>query len=109
MSTYRIKEIWIEAEQWADGGWLPEDCNSDVILTFENGEKWVASFFTNRNIKTLTEKNKASGECLGGTYLWASNMILVDELSRVRIVVVVNDLIEEGEFEDAFDKVEIET
>ncbi len=31
--------IWIEAEEWADDDWHPVDDNTDVIVTFENGEK----------------------------------------------------------------------
>ncbi|MEK7857336.1 MAG: hypothetical protein AAB288_14695 [Acidobacteriota bacterium] len=105
MKKPQIKDIWIEAEQWAEGEWNLEDDNSDVIVTIENGEKWVASFFTYRNIQTLREKNKASGECMSGAYFWASDMILMDELSRARIEAVVNDLREEGEFENVFDKI----
>ncbi len=66
MRKPQITDIWIEAEQWAEGEWDLEDDNSDVIVTIENGEKWVASFFTYRNIQTLREKNKASGECMSG-------------------------------------------
>lgn len=108
MKRPQIKEIWIEADQWAEGEWDSEDDNSDVIVTLDNGEKWVASFFTFRNIQTLREKNKSSGECMSGAYFWASDMIMVDELSRARIEAVVNDLIEEGEFENVFDKIEKE-
>jgi hypothetical protein len=103
-----IKEIWLEAEQWADGEWDLHDGNSDVIVTFENSEKWVASFFTYRNVHSLVEKNKLSGECLSGAYFWATDMILVDELSRSRIESVINELIREGQFETAFDKIEVE-
>jgi hypothetical protein len=103
-----IKEIWLEAEQWADGEWDLHDDNSDVIVTFENSEKWVASFFTYRNVHSLVEKNKLSGECLSGAYFWATDMILVDELSRSRVESVIKDLIRENEFEKVFDKIEAE-
>ena len=94
--------IWIEAEQWALGEWEPADCNSDVIVSFEHGAEWVATFFTYANISTLAEKNRVSGECLGGKYFWASDMILVDEISRERIEEVVKHLIEAEEFESVF-------
>ena len=105
MKDSSMQEIWIEAERWDAGEWNPDDDNSDVIVTFENGEKWVASFFTYRNIQTIVEKFKTSGECLAGGYFRTSNMILVDELSRSRIESVINDLIREQEFEAAFDKI----
>ncbi|MEQ1764458.1 MAG: hypothetical protein ABL984_15115 [Pyrinomonadaceae bacterium] len=108
MTKSSIQEIWLEAEQWADGEWNLNDDNSDVIVIFENGEKWIASFFTYQNIQTLVEKFRESGECLSGAYFRASDMILIDELSRSRIESVINDLIREGEFETAFDKIEVE-
>lgn len=106
MTESSIQEIWLEAEQWTVGEWKLDDDNSDVVVTFESGEKWIASFFTYRNIQTLVEKFKTSGECLSGRYFWASNMILVDELTRSRIESTISDLIREGMFETAFDKIE---
>ena len=94
--------VWIEAEQWASGEWNPTDGNSAVMVSFEKGAEWVATFFSYRNISTLVEKNRSSGECLHGKYFWASEMILVDEVSRERIEEVVRHLIEVGEFESVF-------
>jgi len=37
--TRPIAEIWIEAEQWAEEEWNPDDDNSDVIVTFDSGER----------------------------------------------------------------------
>ncbi|WCN37017.1 hypothetical protein [Aneurinibacillus uraniidurans] len=96
--------IWIEAEQWAEGEWNIYDGNTDVIVTYQDGSRWIASFFTYRNIQTLTEKNRNTGECLRGGYFWASDMVLVDECSRNRIEEIVNHLIEEKEFELIFNK-----
>jgi hypothetical protein len=95
--------IWIEAECWEDG-WESDDVNSDAIVTFEDGKRWVATFFTYKNIRSLTEKFRRSGECLGGKYFVATDMILVDEVTRVRIEEVVADLIKENEFEIYFER-----
>jgi hypothetical protein len=94
--------IWIEAEQWAAGEWIPADCNSDVMVSFEKGAEWVATFFTYQNISSLAKKNQSSGECLNGKYFWATDMILVDELTRERVEEVVIDLIANQEFERVF-------
>lgn len=96
--------IWIEAEQWAEGEWNKYDDNTDALVTFEDGSKWLASFFTYKNIQSLTEKNQQTGECLQGKYFWGSDMILVDECSRKRIEEVVKQLIFKGDFEVIFDK-----
>ena len=108
MTKSPIKEIWLEAEEWDEGQWNPDNDNSDVIVTYENGEQWIASFFTYKNINALVEKNKLSGECLSGAYFWATDMILIDELSRARVESVINDLINEKEFETVFDKIEVD-
>jgi hypothetical protein len=50
----------------------------------------------------LTDKNRQTGECLSGAYFWASDMILIEEVSRPRIEEVVQHLIQEGELEAIF-------
>jgi hypothetical protein len=69
--------IWIEAEQWTEENRNEEDNNTGEIVNFDDGSKWIASFFTYQNIISLSEKNKKTGECLNGQYFWASNMVLV--------------------------------
>jgi hypothetical protein len=92
----------MEAEQCPPGHWKPADTNSDVIITFEDSDRWVATFFSYTNINTLIERNRRSGECLSGKYFWASDMILVDEVSRDRIEEVVQYLIQTNEFRQIF-------
>lgn len=101
--------IWIEAEQWAPGQWTPADDNSDVVVTFDDGEQWVATFFTYRNILSLSEENSRTGENLGGRYLAATDMILVDEVTRPRIEEVVADLLANGGFHLFFSRADART
>lgn len=96
-------KIWIEAEEW-ENGWDINNSDTDVIIEFENNDRWVASFFTYNYISTLVEKNKHTGECLYGKYFWSSDMILIDETSRERIEEVIRYLINEGDFEYIFIK-----
>ncbi len=74
--TNKNYTIWIEAEKWTEGTLNIYDDNTDVIVQFEDGTRWSATFFTYLNINRLTEKNKKTGECLNGNYFWASNMVL---------------------------------
>lgn len=103
-----IKTIWIESEDKGPiiGGQKNTDDNSEVIVTFSDDKKYVASFFTYDNVKTLTEKNRRTGELLGGKYFWASDMILVDRIDRDTIEKVIDDLIKEKYFEQLFKSVE---
>ena len=100
----RNKHIWIEAEEWENDEWDTEDENTDVKVTFSDRTVWMATFFTYKNIQTLREKNKKTGECMNGTYFQASDMVLIDIVSRDRIVEVIDYLIDNGEFESVFTK-----
>jgi hypothetical protein len=99
--------VWIEAEQWSSG-FDALDANSDVVVEMEDGSRWVATFFTFRNIDSLVKKNQSTGEYLHGKYFWASNMILVDEIRRDRIIEVIVDLIQDGSFSRVFSPVPVD-
>lgn len=102
-----IKNIWIGTEEKGtiQGGKTELNDNSDVIVTFENGDKYVATFFTYENIEWLRQKNQKSGECLNGKYFFATDLILIDKLNREEILKVINHLISQDEFFTAFDKI----
>lgn len=102
----KVKNIWIEAEHWNEGEWNPLNDNSDVIVTCSNGDRYCATFFTYSNISRLVEKNQQTGECLNGKYFWASDMILIDNCSRLNIEEVVYGLIKNDEFESIFKRIE---
>jgi hypothetical protein len=103
-----IKTVWIESEDRGPviGGQKHTDDNSDVIVTLSDDKKYVATFFTYDNVKTLTEKNKRTGELLGGKYFWASDMILVERIDRETIEKVIDDLIKVKYFDQLFTIVE---
>jgi hypothetical protein len=97
--------VWIEAEDWGEA-WDPRDEASDVVVTLADGERWIASFVAYGHIPTLVQRNRESGENLGGVYLWASDLILVEEITRPTIEAVVADLLRDGGFRDAFTEYE---
>lgn len=63
------------------GGWDPVSDNLDAEVTLADGRRFTATFFTLENLRRLFDKNRATGECCRGTYLWAANMIIVEQLS----------------------------
>lgn len=99
-----ISSIWIESEEKGPIiiGKEGVDDNSDVIVTFSDDSKYVATFFTYENIKTLRTKNEQTGECLHGKFFWASNMILIDRIERQGIVDIIEELLRENAFEQVF-------
>ena len=85
-------------------GLEPLDDNVDVEVVFDDGSRYMATFFTLQNIQKLMDNYEQSGECMSGSYFWASDLILVRRLSRENIAKVVGELIGKGEFERAFSR-----
>ena len=87
----------------------PDNDNVDVQVTFPNGESFSAVFFTLQNIETLMKDYKKTGECANGLYFWASNMMIVQELTEQTICETIDNLLAEEEFESVFSKNEEST
>ena len=106
-----IKAIWIGSEEHGPimGGTAIVDDNTDVIVSFDDGAVYVASFFTYENIENLRRKNAETGECLSGKYLWASDMILIDRVDRESIEQVIADLLRADSFDTVFNKSDFQT
>ena len=85
--------------------WNALDDNIDIEVKFRDGRRYTATVFTVKNIETLFAKNKATGECGNGLYLWAVEMIVVETLSYEVLNLMVQNLIDEQEFESAFARV----
>ncbi len=101
-----IASVWISPGP--DATISPEeaaDCNIDVIVTFSTGERYVATFFTYQNITSLTNKNRLTGEWLGGQYFWATDMILIDRIDPVLIRQVIDNLISDDYWPAAFTRI----
>lgn len=79
-----------------------QDDNVDVFVWFGNGERYSATFFTVANIKSILGRYEETGECAGGTYFWASNMVVVRDLTISTIHSAIKDLLQTGEFYSIF-------
>lgn len=108
MSPTNIGNIWISAEHWPGGEWEPDDEIVDVVVTRADGSRWAATVCSFRHVQALTAKWSTSGECLGGRYFWAKNLILVTDTSRSTIEETMFDLIKSGELEHALEKLNAE-
>lgn len=98
--TYQT--IIITGEQKLD----PDDDNVDVEVQFHNGTRYVATFFTLKNLQSLFDKNKRTGECAAGLYFYTPDMIVVEKLTPEVIRETICNLIQEGVFTSAFLQVE---
>lgn len=90
---------WIEDDFGID----PSDDNVDVFVDFLTGDRYSATFFTPKNITTLLNQYRESGECDGGLYIWAVHMIVIERLTKENVERAVADLIANDEFTSAFD------
>jgi len=78
-----------------------EDDNVDVRIELADGRAYSLTFFTIANLAALMARWGKTGECAGGLYVWAKNMIVVQEISQTVIMKVVQDLVATGEIESA--------
>ena len=100
--NFKVKRIHLTAESSNENDYYPKKGNTDVVVFLENDKKFIASFFAYANIDELRRQNKINGIFLKGSYFWDKNMVLVEDCSLDTIKPVVKDLIDEGNFQEAF-------
>ena len=99
---FNVKRIHLTAESSNENDYDPKTGNTDVIVILKNGRKYNASFFAYANINKLQQQHRQNGNFLSGSYFWDKNMVLVEDCSLNAIEPVVKDLIDEGNFQEAF-------
>ncbi|MBN1340831.1 MAG: hypothetical protein JXA03_15995 [Bacteroidales bacterium] len=99
---FKVQRIQLSNENQSDMDFNPATGNTDVIVTLNSGKKFITSFYSYGNIEVLAEKHQENGEFLEGEYFWDKNMVLVKDCERKTIELVVNDIIDEGNFPLAF-------
>ena len=102
MDFNSIKEINITIENYLEKNY--DDDNCDVIVEFNNGDTYIASFFTFKNIETLRKNFSTTGECMNGKFFWSSDMFIIDNLKTDNVKKVIKYLIDNNEFESVFKK-----
>ena len=82
-----------------------EHTNTDVIVYLTDGKKYVASFTTFLKVGKQQLEHMQNGEFLNGKFFWEKNMILIDNCEEANIKLVVEYLLEEGDFLNVFEKI----
>ena len=100
-----LTDLWIGAEHWAPGQWNPTNDLTDAIATLADGSRWVGTFCAFAHLDQLRAICATNNDCLGGKYLWLSDLILVDDTSRASIELVVRDLLANGGLRGAMSEV----
>ena len=101
----QIEDLYLSIEKESNDGFDASNENTDVIVVLDNGQKYIASFFTYSNISKLKLEHKKTGEYLSGKYFRVDNMVLIENCSKENIEEVVQYLIDEGDFEYVFRKI----
>jgi hypothetical protein len=74
-------------------------------VDLEDGSSFALTFFTVRNVRLLLDRYRETGECASGTFLWAKNMIIVDEISQSVLEKSIRELINTGELDSCAQKI----
>jgi hypothetical protein len=100
-----ISRIYLSSE-YEEGDDVDEQKDdTDVIVAFTNGEKYIASFFAFHALGLLRKRNEEKGDFLNGKYFWSQSMVLIDDCSRQSIERVVDHLLQKGDFKAVFRKI----
>ncbi len=67
------------------------------VEVYIDGVQHFLCFLTVKDILDIMNNYKNSGECLSGKYMWASDMIVIEKLSKDNIIATVEDLTLSGE------------
>lgn len=94
-AVYRLEIV-------GEGQINPANDNVDVWVYTEDGSRYSATFFTLRNVETLMDRWRDSGEHSGGLYFWCVDAVIVRELTEEAIRGTVDDLIASNEFHRVF-------
>lgn len=78
------------------------DNYTDVMVRFEDGKLYTASFFTFHHLERIRRQSQLNKEYLNGKFFWAEGMVLIESCSREMITEVIGYLLEEGDFERVF-------
>jgi hypothetical protein len=78
--------------------------STDVIVHFENGDRYVAPFFSYENLKDLMEIERRSKEFQSGEYYKVLNIVLVKDFNSGNLFPVIECMMSEGDFQLIFKK-----
>lgn len=99
-----IKEIILTAENLEDAPVNYEDLSTDVIVNFENGDTYVATFFSHKNLKKTLEADLQSFDFSPDRYYRVLNMVVVEDFNKENLLSVIECMISEGDFQLIFKK-----
>ena len=96
----KVDRIYYSANEEA-----PNEGFADVVVHLDNGRQYIAAFFTYDHVMERRHQHLLNRQKCEGAYFWRKNMVLVEGCNLDVIREVVQCLIDEGEFLEAFEKI----
>lgn len=103
--TAGVKKVILTVEYLDDQRPDYQNVNSDVIVEFEDGNKYAATFFTSMNLEKMIKDLEASDEFASGQSYKLLNIVLVKDFNNGDLTPVVDEMIAEGDFQLIFKKI----
>lgn len=111
--TTRQDGPWLVARASAGEVWIlagdPPNFSGfiDVELRAKDGRRFLGTVGTLEDAAEAMHRWRATGEALGGRYLWIADLVVVDQIDPATIVAVVDDLVATGDLSKAFSEAEV--
>lgn len=100
-----IQRISLTAEQFGNKVLDYDDLNTDVIVRFVNGDEYIATFFSFKNLESLIGAHKQSEAALTDQYYKILNAVIVHDFNHGDLLPVIEHMMVEGDFQLIFKKV----
>jgi len=100
-----IKDITLMADYQENEPVDYENLSSDVIVTFDNGDQYVATFHSYRSLEALIEELNNLREGLNGQFYKILDMVLVKDFNHGDLRPIIESMVAEGDFQLIFKKV----
>jgi hypothetical protein len=75
---------------------------TDVEVIEPSGVRWLGSIGTLAAIDEILGRYRQSGECLGGSYTWFDDLVVLREATSELAFTVLNDMANNGELRRCF-------
>lgn len=100
-----IQRISLTAEQFGDKVLDYEDLNTDVIVRFANGDEYIATFFSFKNLEAMIGAHKQSEAAVSDQYYKILNAVIVNDFNHGDLRPVIEHMMVEGDFQLIFQRV----
>lgn len=82
-----------------------ENINTDVIVEFENGDKYTAVFYSHKNLRNVMAEIEESDEYNSYKYYRVLDIVLIRDFNGGDLRPVIETMLKEGDFQVIFRKI----